>query len=60
MYTYNWIYSLQNYNISLNSYTIKNSSHEKTTYDGLDFNLTRVIVELEQAIFHPNMDNSRC
>lgn len=57
MYTYNWIYSLQNYNITLNSYTIKNSSHEKTTYDGLDFNLTRVIVELEQAVFHPNMDN---
>ena len=57
MYTYNWIYSLQNYNIASNAYTIRNSLVEKTIWDGLDFNTTQLIEELKQAIFHPNMDN---
>lgn len=58
MYSYNWVYALQNYNIATNAYTIRNSTLEKNIWDGLDFNTTRLIEELEQAIFHPHMDKN--
>jgi len=56
MYSYNWVYSLENYNISMKSYVRKNTTIQKTIWNTLDFNATQVIIELKQALLNPSMD----
>ena len=56
LYTYNWIYSLENYNLTLNKYVRRNNTVEKNLWDTNDFQVEKVINELKQALFHPAMD----
>ena len=55
-YSYNWVYSLENYNATLKSYVRRNSTIEKTIWNDLDFNLTRVLTDFKQTLLHPSMD----
>ncbi|XP_012555841.3 uncharacterized protein LOC100208485 [Hydra vulgaris] len=56
LYTYNWIYSLENYNLTINKYIRRNNSIEKTLWDNNDFQVSKVIDELKQVLYHPSMD----
>ncbi|XP_066925197.1 uncharacterized protein [Clytia hemisphaerica] len=57
MYSYNWLYSLENYNASLGRYTRRNTTIEKTTWDDLDYNVNRTVAELRQVLLHPGMQS---
>ena len=55
MYSYNWLYSLENYNSTLNRYVRRNTTVEKTLWDDRDFDVFRLIDELRQVLQHPAM-----
>lgn len=57
MYSYNWIYSLENYNLTLGRYVRRNSTMEKKLWNDLDFDIGKVIKELQQAVLNPSMDS---
>jgi len=55
MYSYNWLYSLENYNSTLKRYVRRNTTLEKTLWDDRDFDVYRVVDELRQVLQHPAM-----
>ena len=47
---------MENYNLTLQKYIKENLEHAKTRVDNLDFNVSRVLNEISQVLYHPEMD----
>lgn len=57
MYTYNWIYQIDNFNLTLNKFIRRNTNRTFLKKDDdNDFDANRVLHELKQVLFNPEMD----
>lgn len=56
-YSYSWVYQIENYNLTLQQYVKNDLTIAKAQTDDLDFNISRVVNEISQVLFHPEMDD---
>ena len=58
-YSYNWIYQIDNYNLTLNKF-IKRQPNRTFLFqkDELDFNIDRIFTELKQVLLYSKMDEN--
>ena len=57
LYSYGWIYQIDNYNLTLDKFIRRNPNRTFLKQnDDKDFNADRIIEELKQVLLHPKMD----
>ncbi|XP_048586298.1 uncharacterized protein LOC5520721 isoform X2 [Nematostella vectensis] len=57
-YSYSWVYQMNNYNVTLQEFVKKPLQKAKKETDDLDFSVERILNELSQVLFHPEMDSN--